>query len=260
MIRKFPRIGHDLFASALCDLGINEGNNLFIHSDLIRLGYPLGGQSMYLDILKQKIGTSGSLFAPTFTFTFIQNLEYDFEKTRPINMGFLSEQLLSTPHSVRSKHPINSIVMNGPLTEVMMNIETLSAYSSEGIFARLLDYDIKILLLGARPDHISYSHFSEETFLVPYRSFLNVKGRARFSENDQRENCIFQFFARDLETDLQLGGYDVLVHELVEQKKWKASRLPGCDLYCGLASDYIQNLNFKLGQNPFWLLDNARIK
>jgi aminoglycoside 3-N-acetyltransferase len=256
---KLPKVEYGVFASALDDLGICKGDNLFIHSDLLRLGYPIDGLSMYLDIIKQKIGTTGSLFAPTFTFSFLKKNKYDFKLTKPINMGFLSDQLLSIPNSKRSKHPINSIVMNGPLTDVVSSIETPSAYSSVGIFARLLDFDIKIVLLGARPNHISYSHFSEEKFLVPYRSFLSITGRIKFSETDQRENCVFQFFARDLKIDHQLGGYDVLVNELVKQKKWKAAHLPGCTLYCGAAFNYVQNLDSKLEQNPFWLVENARI-
>ena len=41
-------------------------------------------------------------------------------------------------------------------------------------------------------------------------------GSAAFSENDERENCVFQFFARDLEMN-HFGGYDILIVELIEE-------------------------------------------
>jgi len=253
-----PKITHRQFSSALDDLGIVEGDNLFVHSDLLRLGFPLDGKLMYLDTLKQKIGKTGSLFAPAFTFSFLKNREYDYKLTRPINMGFMSDQLLCDPNSLRSKHPINSVVMYGSLSNQFKNIETLSTYSANGIFSKLLNYNTKIVLLGARPDHISYSHFSEELFAVPYRKFLSVQGNAKFSETDERENCVFQFFARNLEINPILGGYDILIKELIEERKWTSTNLQGCILYSGFALDYVQNLNFKLAENPTWLIERER--
>ena len=90
-------------------------------------------------------------------------------------MGFASDQLLRDPNH-RSKHPINSVVMYGSLSNELKNIETLSTYSTNGIFSKLLNYNTKILLLG-ETDHISYSHFSEELFSVPYRKFLKCSGQ-----------------------------------------------------------------------------------
>jgi len=258
MKRTLSKIEQNLFSNALDNLGIVEGDNLFVHSDLLHLGFPLDGKLMYLDTLKHKIGKMGSLFAPAFTFSFLREHEYDYKLTRPINMGFLSDQLLSDPNSCRSKHPINSILMYGPLANKLNNIETLSAYAEDGIFAKLLDHNVKIVLLGARPDHISYSHFSEELFSVPYRKFLSVQGSVRFSETDERENCVFQFFGRNLEIDPVLGGYDTLVKELIKEHKWTSTNLQGCTLYSGLALDYVQHLNLKLAENPAWLIEKER--
>lgn len=243
------------FQIAVEKLGISEGDNLFVHSDLLRLGYPVEGIGMYLDVLREAVGVNGSLIAPTFTFAFMSKNYYHYKKTKPISMGFISNQLLDVESSVRSKHPINSLVFLGPLAEKFKDFEYSSGYADDGVFNELLNHNVKIALIGAAPSHISYSHLSEEKIRVPYRKMLEFVGQVVFSDEDYRSGAKYNFFGRDLKEDVKLGGYDTLVTELVEAGFWSTHCLGNCNLFCGTAQSYVANLSAKLQVNPLWLVE-----
>lgn len=244
------------FYRALNQLGVAKGDNLFVHSDLLRLGYPIIGPMMYLETLKQIIGPEGSIVAPAFTFSYMKTRNYHFKQTHPIEMGFISNQILDSDGTIRTKHPLHSVAIHGPLGAKYKDFETFSAYSEDGIFHKLLTDEVKILLLGATPSHISFSHLSEELYNVPYRKMLHVYGDVQFSENDCRKDVLFNFFARNLENHVGLGGYDTLVNELIDAGDWEMHKIGTCMLYFGTASVYVDRLNAKLHHNIHWLAEN----
>ena len=250
------RISKLAVSQALTNLGIAKGDNLFVHSDLLRLGFPADGPSMYLDVLKELIGVEGSIAAPAFTFSFMRTKKFHYKQTLPVSMGFITHQLMEQTAVLRTKHPLQSFVIDGPLADVFKRFEAKSAYSSDGYFAKLIENDVKILLLGASPSHISFSHLAEEHHKVPYREMLRVVGDVQFSQNDIRLGADFNFFARNLEDDVKLGGYDLLVTELLNEHRGRCIALGKCDLFFVKASDYIEHLNKKLSKNPYWLVDN----
>ena len=84
------------FVDALKELGVQKGDNCY-PLDLLRLEPSVRRPNMYLNSLSDLVGEMGTLMSPTFTFSFINTKKYDFRKTKPINMGFIGDQLLVRP-------------------------------------------------------------------------------------------------------------------------------------------------------------------
>ena len=87
---------------------------------------------------------------------------------------------------------------------------------------------------------------------------ITITGDVKFSNLDIRYKNDFDFYARDLDLDPHLGGYQKIVNELVEDGSWQKINIGTSDLYCGKAKHYVENLNIKLKKNSAWLLDNYK--
>ena len=66
-----------------------------------------------------------------------------------------------------------------------------------------------------------HTHLSEELMQVPYRKMITITGDVKFSNLDIRYKNDFDFYARDLDLDPHLGGYQKIVNELVEDGSWQ---------------------------------------
>ena len=155
-------------------LGIRQGDILMVQSALLDLGLMRGTAPAALpaaihDTIRNRVGPQGTICAQSFTFGSCRGELFDPEVTAA-STGVFAEYLRQSPGTLRSPHPIQSVVANGPAAAAICRSDTASGYAIEGPYGRLLDLDAKLLLLGRRNvDTASYAHYVEEQVGVPYR-------------------------------------------------------------------------------------------
>ena len=240
------RISTEDVVRALTAAGLGKGDSVLVHSDLIRFGLPQNGVATYLDAFAHVLGPTGTLCAPTFSFSFIGSGYYDWSETPSQQMGAFAEAVRKHPDAKRTRHPLQSIAAIGPLATQLAAIETASAYAPDGVFQAMSDLGVKVVLLGADPIHISHSHLSEEACRVPYRFDKTVSGKTRLGPTDAWTEQDWTFFARDLELDIRPEGEDRIVNALVTANEWTHADLNGVPIYAGSAKSFVDALTEKL--------------
>jgi aminoglycoside 3-N-acetyltransferase len=240
--------------AALQALDIRTGDNLLVHSAVQFLGRPVGGIGMYLQAIRAVIGPHGTLAVPAFNFAFARGERYDPQNTPSSEMGVFSEYVRQQPGARRTRHPLSSLALLGPLAGELAGLDTPGAYDPGSAFERLLELDFKLLLLGASVQAVSIVHYSEQRRGVPYRFWKEFHGLVRTSQGWEPRSC--RMFARDLQVDPQLDLHPI-EERLREQGLWRESLLNyGVLAVCRLA-DFVAAADELLAEDPWALVANC---
>ena len=144
MLRSLFKINEEEVKIVLEKLKLEKINNLFIASDLGKLGiiknknYTLA----FIHNLIKKLNKNINIVVPTANFNMINSQEtFDFLKTPSFRMGAFSEYIRLQEGSVRSAHPIWSLSGLGPDTKRLFENISDHAYDENSSFSRLFDND-----------------------------------------------------------------------------------------------------------------------
>jgi aminoglycoside 3-N-acetyltransferase len=153
------------------NFGIKKGDHIFIHSSLSKLGYIDGGSETIIKVLKDIIGTEGTLIFPSFCFpgggllSTISNENYLFDKKKePSSVGKISETFRKKEGVFRSNHPTHSISAIGKHAEFLTkkHIETGSNFGEGTPFKKMLELNVKMLGLGVKLPMFTFFHCVED--------------------------------------------------------------------------------------------------
>jgi len=166
-----PWATRDKLAGDLEQLGVRRGGILLVHSSLSSLGYVRGGAKMVIRALLDVLGPEGTLVLPTHTFHQMNEgcRTFDANETRSC-VGALTETFRKWPGVRRSLHPTHSVAALGPhaleLTEAHERCSTPCGAGTP--YAKLLEKDGQILLLGVGLRNLTAFHAVEALASVPY--------------------------------------------------------------------------------------------
>jgi aminoglycoside 3-N-acetyltransferase len=204
------------------ELGLVAGDGLLVHSALQFLGRPQDGLSTYLNAIQQVIGPGGTITVPTFNFDFAIERRYDPWQTPSKDMGAFSEYIRQQPGALRTSHPMQSLAVLGYFAHDLANRDTPSAFDPGSAFARMVELDFKLLLLGADVSAVSIFHYSEQRFQVPYRYWKEFHGQVRTDQGWQDRT--YRMYVRDRQINPVLTAGPV--QELLEERgQWRSVSL-----------------------------------
>lgn len=166
--------------SYLADCGVTTGSLLVVHSAFAPFKGRVAGPDEVIDFFLQHLGTEGTLAMPAMPlFTNARSVEeylspkpdenvyiYNVQKSR-IKTGILPTALHKRKSSVRSRHPINTMVAIGKLAETLMegNLEGNSplACGVNSSWMRCVEQDALIIGLGTDLTHsLTMIHVAED--------------------------------------------------------------------------------------------------
>jgi aminoglycoside 3-N-acetyltransferase len=161
-------------------LGVADGSLLVVHSSFAPLKGRVSSPDDVIDFLLRLVGSQGTLAMPaTPLFKNSRPVEeylssepdehvyvYDIQRSR-IQTGSLPAALHKRPGSVRSRHPINSMVALGPMAEKLMQ-DNLSGDSPlacgvNSSWYRCVEHNALIISLGIDLSHsLTMIHVAED--------------------------------------------------------------------------------------------------
>jgi aminoglycoside 3-N-acetyltransferase len=154
--------------TALRTLDIQPGDTLLVHSSYDAFQGFGGKPSDVIATLQEAVGVAGNLMLPTLPFTGTAvayartNPVFDVKRT-PSRTGLLTEMFRRSPAVVRSVHPTHAVAVWGKDAAALIDqhyaVETPCGEGSP--FARLLDTNGKILLLGVDISSLTLYHTVE---------------------------------------------------------------------------------------------------
>ncbi|MEK7551821.1 MAG: AAC(3) family N-acetyltransferase [Patescibacteria group bacterium] len=192
----------DIF-QALRNLGIKHGDSVFVHSDVARFGKIIPGTKRdeyleaFLDALKDAVGRNGNVIMPSFTYSFCKK-EIFYPLYSPSTVGILSEYFRKQSGVSRSLDAIFSVAAYGPLKSYFTKVGT-NCFGENSIFEKLYLKNVKIVFVGNTFD-ITYMHFIEQRFGVPYRFMKKFEGKIEV--DGELKRYTFDYNVRDLEVDV----------------------------------------------------------
>lgn len=187
------------FARALRELGIDDGSQLCVHSQLSSFGYLVGGPRSVVDAMFDAV-PNATVMMPTFTFggTCEQYLADDpvFDPaTSPSVSGLLTHTLWQMPGALRSMHPTHPCAALGPEAKMLIegSEQTVTPFGDHSTYGRFQRSPNAVLLL-LNTNSTSLIHRFQEVADAPH---LFLPGLRK---------------ARSLGPDGQARTYEVKIH------------------------------------------------
>ena len=161
-------------------MGIEQGDVLWVHSSLRRIGYVEGGSLTVIGALMKTIGVEGTLLIPTFTRrTMYKNcIQKGFKfdpKTTETGLGAIPSTFFKMEGVTRSIHPTSSVSAIGKYAKEMTESHHIGnrAFGPNSPFGKMIEYDGKIIGIGLTLKHApTQYHYIEdipEVWEFPFR-------------------------------------------------------------------------------------------
>lgn len=220
---------------ALRNVGLQAGDTVFVHSDLMVLGLmrqPDGsvGFAVPAELMFQAIqwiiGPNGTIVIPAFSYSWSEGKTYDPSKD-PASTGLFSNFVLSQSGTRRSAHPILSLAANGPQAEGIIIGHDDSAFGAGSPYAALHRLNAKLLLVGV--PFCSFKDYVEVACDVPYRYKKTFKGKKMDGDCAVQTTCTHhvRYLDPELEQMPFLEGLDSDERSVVQSAPLGASTIHG---------------------------------
>jgi len=246
------------FKVAFLKIGLSKGDMLLIHSSLLKFGVPndvnIGELPVNIyTVLQSIIGNNGTIAVPTFNFEYCKGTSFNKQETPSKLMGVFSEYIRKLPASKRSFHPMQSISAVGGKAEFLIENDTISAFSPDGPFDKLLALKTKVVLLGTDLNSVSMIHWVEEKLNVPYRYWKSFSGI--YVDNLISSQRSYKMFVRSLELNPKLNICHI-EGELVKEKKIQVYNIGGGTIKCFNLKDFVSIAVRCINSNPYFFVSN----
>lgn len=187
---------------------IKKGDVVFISSDVLRM-FCLGRElkcpvdlHYFIDILTDKVGSSGTLLFPTYNWDFCKGITFDYNKT-PSRTGSLGAYALKHPGFKRTKHPIYSFAVWGKDKDYLCSLNNIHSFGVDSPFAYLKEKNALNILLDVGFERcFTFAHYVEEqSGCVKYR-YQKMFHAKYIDESGITSDASYSMFVRDLELNV----------------------------------------------------------
>ncbi|WP_281864725.1 aminoglycoside N(3)-acetyltransferase [Planomicrobium okeanokoites] len=222
----------DSLKTQLKELGIQEGDQLMVHSSLKSMGWIAGGAQAAVEALMETVTGSGTIVMPSQSTDnsdpvywmeppIPENWHADLRESLPAydphltglrGMGKIAECFHRHPSAIRSPHPSHSFMAWGADAAEWMRDHPLEDSFGEGSpLAKMMKAEVKILFIGVGFDSCTALHYAE--FAQDDRT-TSPQGAAIMQNGErvwQRFECVdmdsdrFPEIAKDFEGDIRTG-------------------------------------------------------
>ena len=241
---------------------VSPNKLMVLHTSLAKLGpsskFNKWDALYFVDILYKEGWT---IALPAFTFDFCKKKFFSTFDSKS-ETGILSDWVLENLFNAkRSKHPIYSFVVLGPLSEEILKCTSETVWGDNSPFELFERLNAVILMLGCSWDNCTQIHRYEEINKVPYRMYKIFEGQSIFDFNKSVSSSSKMF----------VRNYEKGAHNNLNNLKNNFELLPSFNevkLLRGtakaiLVKELAQATNEILKENPYALLRNpleTRIK
>jgi aminoglycoside 3-N-acetyltransferase len=211
---------------ALTDLNLLPGDHVFLHSNLGFSGVckQANPSATILEGILDKIGESGSIFLPAFSYSFPQGRTFDPLVSSPSSaMGSVSIVADSLGFE-KSRDPIFGVLGKGERVGKLFESQLNRSFGPGSLFSKLLDLDVKMLSINAGAGG-TIVHEMEYRISVPYRYEKIFQGKVLDSRKNISVDTEWISYVRDLSNPLTEAKFENLTKNLHHKGIWKKAIL-----------------------------------
>lgn len=212
------------FEDAFKKLGLQEGDNVIVHTSLSSLGFVCGGAQIVIEALLNTVKDSGTIVMPTQSW---KNLDpeagvhweepkewwqlirdnwpaYDKDITPTNTMGAVAEMFRKWPGAMRSSHPARSFAAKGKNAEYILKDHDLhDIFGEDSPIGKLYKLNGKVLLLGVGYDKNTSIHLADVRAEYPGKRYANES--SAMMVDGERQWVTYETLVVDGEDFQQIG-------------------------------------------------------
>ena len=197
------------------DLGLQNGDVILVQSSFKAFGGVERGPRTVIQALLHLLLPNGTLIMPTFNWNdFGEKKLYSKRHTKP-QTGILSEIFMEWEGCHRIYHPIHGFSLVGRhAEELSKKVENRSSFEDSSLFGELYRMNAKLMLMGVNYGKgLTFFHYVEENVGVPYRKFINLRGRVEELDGTIREIEIPYYGRASLDMDYNLDRIEPFLED-----------------------------------------------
>ena len=249
---------------ALDKLNLKKGDNLFLTTSLGMLGIPSDFKinetnKIFFKILKNQIGKKGSLFVPTYSYTFSSDNPkkiFDLKKTKA-KIGDFPNFFLKQKGITRNIDPVVSIAGIGDVAKKILSQHSYSSYGKNCVFEKLIKLkNSKIVNIGLGTNWTPFIHYAEYLNNVEHRYEKILKGYIKKDKKIYNINWIY--YSRALIDNTKAYAYSV-GNKAYKKKIWKKTQLGRASIYACRFRDYFKFVNSILKKNKWIMAQGPKV-
>ena len=226
------KIFYSDFIRALKNVGIEEGDTLLVHSDILTFGKPnLDNITTFMktlsDLFFDCVGNSGTIVMPTFSFSFTKGEDYNLLET-PSNVGALTNYFRTIEGVIRTVDPIHSCAIKGPYSSMLSEIGN-DTFGNNSIYAHLHKINAKIATFGTKFADNCFFHYIEQKVGVPYR--YNKEFEGVMVNGNEKKKLTFNYYVRDIKNNI-ISDVSRFNFDLLEKKYLKKEDIGRSSIFC----------------------------
>jgi len=236
------------------NLGIKKGDKIIIHSNIagiLQFYYKdkISISKVFFSILKNHIGKKGTIIIPAYNYEFTKKKSFNL-KNSSSEVGFFSNYLLKKYWKNRTLDPVFSHIVFGNLRGFKKNNINNEAFGKDSIFSYILKNNFKIFCFCCSSDRVTFIHFIEYIFRVPYRyikKFISTVEYGKFKQKIiYKYNVGKKIYAYSLK--------EKKINQLIDQNQFirsKFGRFECFSINCNYLHDSIGK---KIIKNDYYLI------
>tara|TARA_X000000368_G_C23051294_1_gene721529 strand:- start:476 stop:1234 length:759 start_codon:yes stop_codon:yes gene_type:complete len=161
-------------------LKVKKGDKVIIHSNIAGIFqfYKKNKKDtcdVFISYLKKYIGKKGVVVIPAYNYKFTKMKDFNV-RTSASEVGFFSNYLLKKHWRKRTLDPIFSHIIFGKINNFDHKKINYEAFGVNSIFSILKENNFKIICFCCPTNTMTFLHYLEYLFDVPYRYIKNFKG------------------------------------------------------------------------------------
>ena len=189
-----PYTKEDLI-TAIHESGINKGDLILVHTGLSGLrDFPKGVKSQdalsqfCVDCLIEALGDEGTLFVPSFSYSFGMDEAFDKESTPTRNIGDFPEYFRKLSNVERNYDPFLSFCGIGPMAKELFSGNENTSLGRGSFFERFVEAGGKLLCIGVGYRWLTIRYYYCEIAEAPFRykkffpGEMIIDGEKRYTE------------------------------------------------------------------------------
>ncbi len=173
----------------LKQIGVEEGDILFVRAEIGKIGRVVGGGDTILEALLESVGETGTILTLGFTDITprwkLDNSEVFTEKTKS-NTGALAKLFMRNISCKRSHHPVNSFLAIGQKANELLEGHTADSLSYAPM-NKLRENNARMLVVGCVENSPGFTtvHSVQENLGLTKKSWFSGVAGALYIKNGQ---------------------------------------------------------------------------
>jgi aminoglycoside 3-N-acetyltransferase len=236
------------------NLNIKKGDKLIVHSNIAGiLQYyktdKITIAKVFFSFLREYLGKNGIIIIPTYNYEFTKNKFFNTKNSNS-EVGFFSDYFLNKNWIKRTLDPVFSHLIFGKIKNFDKNKINKEAFGKESIFASLKNNNFKVLCFCCSSNQITYLHYVEYIFKVPYRFIKKFQGLLQHKKIKQKITYKYNVGKKKYDYSLK----EKKINQLIDEKNFIKSKFGKFECYSADCKYLYINIGKKIKKTSNYLI------